>query len=178
VAGAQFYPVNARRPVARDDTVLTRLRTIPARRGTVIRVATYAMHGRRGGWLTTELIRHERAGSRVEVVTGPPVSNAQEARLRRAGIPVTRAFRSPGGTSADCERDKAWTKDDNDCNYIHLKLMTGTYVKGGKRQYRSWTGSDNWSDDSLRNDEVGHKIAGDAPYRQYVAFIRSIQRTY
>jgi hypothetical protein len=145
--------------------VHTRLTTLPKGKGTVIRVATYAMQGTRGNWLAADLIAHKKAGSRVIVLTGPPASDAIEKRLRAAGITVTRAF-DPGCREVET----------SNCNYIHLKLMTATY--GGTREYRVWTGSDNWSDASLNSDEVSHKIAGKAPYTQYVRFIDKIRRVY
>jgi hypothetical protein len=137
-------------------------------RGTVIRVASYAMQGPRGNWLASDLIAHKKAGSTVAVVTGPPASDAIEARLRQAGIPVTRGF------DRSCPPDP----ETSSCNYIHLKLMTATYVRGGQRQYRVWTGSDNWSPQSLNSDEVSQKIGGKAPYDQYVGFIDTIRRVY
>ncbi|GAA3617229.1 phospholipase D-like domain-containing protein [Microlunatus ginsengisoli] len=165
--GAQFFPVNDPTPTAADDPVHARLTSLPKGRGTVIRVATYAMHGSRGSWLTNDLIAHARAGSTVVVLTGPPADDALERRLRAAGVSVTRAF-DPGCSEVE----------NGSCNYIHLKLMTATYVSGGARQYRVWTGSDNWSTDSLNNDEVTQKIAGKAPYDQYVSFIDKIRRVY
>ena len=165
---AQFYPVNDPTPTAADDPVHTRITTIPMGRGTVIRVASYAMQGPRGNWLASDLIAHKKAGSTVAVVTGPPASDAIEARLRQAGIPVTRGF------DRSCPPDP----ETSSCNYIHLKLMTATYVRGGQRQYRVWTGSDNWSPQSLNSDEVSQKIGGKAPYDQYVGFIDTIRRVY
>jgi hypothetical protein len=164
---AQFYPVNDPTPTAADDPVHTRLTTLPKGKGTVIRVATYAMQGKRGNWLASDLIAHKRAGSTVVVLTGPPASDAIEKRLRDAGISVTRAF-DPGCREVET----------SSCNYIHLKLMTATYVRGGTREYRVWTGSDNWSDASLNSDEVSHKIAGKAPYSQYTGFIDELRRVY
>ncbi len=164
---AQFYPVNDPTPRAADDPVHTRLTTLPKGKGTVIRVATYAMQGKRGNWLASDLIAHKKAGSTVVVLTGPPASDAIEKRLRGAGISVTRAF-DPGCREVET----------SSCNYIHLKLMTATYVRGGTREYRVWTGSDNWSDASLNSDEVSHKIAGKAPYTQYTGFIDKIRRVY
>ena len=165
--GAQFYPVNSTSPTAADDPVHQRLTSLPKGSGTVIRVATYAMHGTRGYWLADDLIAHRRAGSKVIVLTGPPVDDTIEARLRAGGVSVTRAF-DPG-----CRDVETST-----CNYIHLKLMTATYVQGGARQYRVWTGSDNWSTDSLNSDEVAHQIAGKAPYEQYARFVDKIRRVY
>ena len=165
---AQFYPVNDPTPTRADDPVHTRITTIPKGRGTVIRVASFAMQGARGEWLADDLIAHKRAGSTVVVLTGPPASDAIERRLGRAGIPVTRAF-DPG-----CPNNPA----GNVCNYIHLKVMTGTYVRNGQRVYRVWTGSDNWSPDALRSDEVSQKIGGAGPHNQYVAFLTKIARVY
>lgn len=166
---AQFYPVNDPTPTAADDPVHTRITTLPKGPGTTIRVASYAMQGARGNWLATDLINQKKAGSKVVVLTGPPASDAIETRLRKARIEVTRAFDPP-----TCGIPPVVSS----CNYIHLKLMTATYVRGGTRQYRVWTGSDNWSPQSLVSDEVSQKISGRAPYQQYVSFVDTIRRLY
>ena len=164
---AQFHPVNNASPTAADDPVHRRLITLPKGRDTVIRVASFGMRGKRGDWLAGDLIAHKRAGSTVVVLTGPPASGAVERRLRAAGIEVTRAF------DRNCSTGKG-----SSCNYIHLKLMTASFVRAGVRQYQVWTGSDNWSPNSLNSDEVSHRIDGRVAYRQYVRFVDTIRQVY
>jgi phosphatidylserine/phosphatidylglycerophosphate/cardiolipin synthase-like enzyme len=164
---AQFNPVNDPTPTAADDPVHRRLTALPKGQGTVIRVASFGIRGKRGNWLARDLIAHKRAGSTVIVLTGPPASDAIERRLRSAGINVTRAF----------DRNCATGKKSS-CNYSHLKLMTASFLRSGTRHYRVWTGSDNWSPNSLNSDDVAHRIDGEATYRQYVPFIDTIRRVY
>ena len=167
LGGAQFYPINTARPTAADDPAHHRISTIPKGKGTVIKVATYAMHGKRANWLAADLIAQRKAGSSVSVLTGPPADDKLEATFRAHHIPVTRAF-DPG--CREVENDP--------CNYIHLKLMTATFVRDGKRQYRVWTGTDNFTDDALNSDEVVQKIGSKAAYDQYVGYLATIAATY
>ena len=170
VARANFFPVNDPTPDSGDDPVLTRLRNLPGNANTTIIVANYATHGARGSWLVNELIAKKRAGARVEFISGPPTGDDLEARMRRASIPVTRAFDAACATAA--------THVGGTCNYIHLKGMTAKYVDGGVVQYRTYTGSDNWSNEGLNNDEVTQRIGGKATYDQYVGLYRKIQARY
>lgn len=173
---AQFYPVNSANPSAKDDPAHYRLSTLPKGPGTTITVAMYSWHDirpkgksyARGSQLATDLIALRKAGAHVTVLTGPPVSDKIEARLRANKITVVRAF----------EKGCTGNVTSGNCNYIHLKAMSATYIRGGARQYRVWTGSDNWTWDSLRNDEVAHKIAEKGPYDQYAHFFRTIQCRY
>ncbi|HYF74496.1 MAG TPA: phospholipase D-like domain-containing protein [Nocardioides sp.] len=170
--GMWFFPVNTEAPTSADDPVYSEILSIPAgdaTHPTTIRVATYAAHGSRADWLASALVSRHQAGARVRVLTGPPASVAFENRLRSAGIPVVHAF-----DSETCPVEK----DDPDCDYIHLKLMTAKYWDGSSWAYRVWTGSDNWTNPSLNNDEVVQRIGGPAAYRQYQRFLATITRTY
>jgi phosphatidylserine/phosphatidylglycerophosphate/cardiolipin synthase-like enzyme len=164
-ARAMFYPVNDETPTSADDPVLKRINSLPS--NARVQIATYAMHGKRGGWLASALIARKQDGMKIRVLTGPPTSDPLEERLRNAGIPVVHAF-DPGCGSVE----------DDTCNYIHLKLMTAAYTVDGATQYRVWTGSDNWSDAGLHNDEVVQKIGGKAAHRQYTRFLRQIRNHY
>lgn len=170
VARANFFPVNDESPEAGDDPVLTRLRNLPGNGNTTIIVANYATHGARGSWLVNALIAKKKAGAKVQFIGGPPVDDDLERRMRAAGIPVTRAFDSSCATPA--------THVDGTCNYIHLKGMTAKYWADGTWNYRSYTGSDNWSNAGLGNDEVTQRIGGRRVYDQYVAVYRAIQSRY
>ena len=170
VARANFFPVNDETPEAADDPVLTRLNNLPSNRNTTIIVANYATHGSRGSWLVNALIAKKRAGATVQFISGPPTDDGLERRMRSAGIPVTRAFDASCATVA--------THVDGTCNYIHLKGMTAKYWADGTWNYRSYTGSDNWSNAGLNNDEVTQRIGGQSAYDQYVAVFRKIQNRY
>lgn len=175
LAHASFMPANISLSTRLDgkvkgkDPVLKRLREIPATSSTSIVVANYAMWGKRGTWITQRLIRMKRKGAHIRFISGPPTADGLENKMRKNGIPVTRAF------------DRACTKshvEGTSCNYIHLKAMVASFVRNGKRTYRTWTGSDNWATGSLRNDENIMRIGGPRIYKSYLAFFRSIEKRY
>ena len=170
VARANFFPVNDETPTSADDPVLTRLQNLPDNGNTTIVVANYSTHDARGTWLVNELIAKKRAGATVRFISGPPTSDALEDKMRAAGIPVTRAF-DPDCASPD-------THVAGTCNYIHLKGMVAKYWEDGQWNYRSYTGSDNWSDDALNNDDVTQRIGGEGTYDDYLAFFRTIEARY
>lgn len=164
-AGAQFLPVDDETPEADDDPVLRRINTLPA--NARVQIATYAMGGARGGWLASSLIARKEDGMRIRMLVGPPASDQMVQRLRSNGIKVVDAFDAGCGSVAG-----------DSCNYIHLKLMTATYTRNDVTQHRVWTGSDNWSDVGLGNDEVAHKINGKAAWKQYTDFLSTVRRKY
>lgn len=169
IARANFFPVNDESPTSEDDPVLDRLQNLPDNANTTIWVANYATHGARGRWLVDELIAKSHAGATVRFISGPPTSDDLEDDMRRAGIPVTRAFDAGCSDSSHVDRD---------CNYIHLKAMTAKYWADGQWNFRSYTGSDNWSSPGLNNDEVTQRIGGDRIYNDYVDFFQKIQARY
>lgn len=164
---AWFMPVNDTTPDSGDDPVLGLIKGLPNRTDTEVWVAMYSWHGTRGAWLRDALIAKKRAGANIHVITGPPVGDvAIQDRLSDAGIPWARGFDS------GCSNPE--THVELSCNYIHLKLMIAKYKVNGAFQYRVWTGSDNWTDESFHNDEVIHQIAGSAAYTQYRGFVQMI----
>lgn len=169
VGRANFYPVEDPTPDAGDDPVVDRLAGLPSNADTTIYVANYAFFGPRGAWIADRLIAKKQAGATVHVITGPPSGDDLEARLQDAGIPVTRAFDASCAGADHVELS---------CNYIHLKAMTATYVEGGVRRYRTFTGSDNWALNALSADEVTHRIGGRATHDAYVELFRTIEARY
>ncbi|WP_205474262.1 phospholipase D-like domain-containing protein [Nocardioides sp. SYSU D00038] len=165
---SQFFPLAPDQRTAAYDPVLARINEIPRGPGTDIQVASYAVHGPRGRWLTDALVAHKAAGSKVRVLVGQPAGEDVIARLKGARIPVQRAY-DPG-----CPNDP----DASTCNYIHLKLMTATWVGAAGRQHAVWTGSDNWADKALGNDEVNQQIGGQEAWSQYVRFLAKVRAHY
>ncbi|WP_459985962.1 phospholipase D-like domain-containing protein [Nocardioides sp. AN3] len=129
---AYFLPT-ADRPGA--DPVMARLRALPARPSTVIRIQMYSMWGPRGEWIARRLAAMRRGGARIALVAGPTVAVGVRAVLRRAGVTVL-----PG-----CFADHTFT---------HAKDMTATWVSGGVRHFRTWVGSDNWTSQGTASDEA------------------------
>ncbi len=148
-----------------DDPVLRRLGRVHchgARRGTgtadgrtLLRVSMHAWNGRRGVALARRTSSLARQGCQVRVLAGVGVGPRVVNVLRRGGVDVRDSARRGRAT--------------------HQKLMI---VSGhfGRRHDASfvWTGSHNWTDRSLVNDEVTLRIAGPRPVEAYRANFRRI----
>lgn len=130
---AYFSPLT--RPTPTADPVLRRLAGIPARPGTVIRIAMYSMWDERGEWIAARLASMARRGARIELVAGPTVAPEVRAVLRAGGVEVL-----PG-----CFRDGTYT---------HSKDMSASWVAGGRRLFWTWVGSDNWTSRGMSSDEA------------------------
>jgi phosphatidylserine/phosphatidylglycerophosphate/cardiolipin synthase-like enzyme len=152
--GAYFFP---RPGTSRaGDPAAVRIAALPAGADTRIRVAQFAWYGPRGVWLAEALAAQKRAGSSVVVVAGESVGSGVRRVLADAGIPVH------SGAYARGKR-------------IHTKLMLASYVDDTGPHTAIWTGSDNWSRQSFRNDDVVAQVQDDPDaYRRYVGFFTAL----
>lgn len=140
------------------DPVLRRLRSIPSRPGTVVRVAMFSMWGDRAGWLSRRLARMSRGGAAITVVAGPTVSRSARSTLRRGGVRVV----------AGCFRDG---------DFVHGKDMSASWVRDGVRREWTWIGSDNWTSRGMSSDQAVLGIRDSAVYDQFgAAFARASRR--
>lgn len=140
------------------DPVVARLRAIPRRRSTVVRVAMYAMWGKRGVRLAGELARLARGGARVTFVAGPAVAGAVRRTLSAGGVRV----------------HEGCFPDDS---YTHSKDMAATFARSGAREHWTWVGSDNWTDGALRDAQAVLGLPGRDLHGQFVAaFDRLLDR--
>ncbi|MDZ5622580.1 phospholipase D-like domain-containing protein [Nocardioides sp. HM23] len=135
---------------ADHDPVMKALRSIPARRDTVVRIAMFTMWDSRGEWIADRLAAMARRGARVTFVAGPLVGRLPRAELLAAGVRVE------GG---------CWPADET---FVHDKAMSATYVARGERRYWTWIGSDNWTTHTMNSDQTVVGIAGRDVHRQYV----------
>ena len=137
-------------PVVTGDPVLRRLGYVACRGATggtgfhgrtVLRVAMHAWNGERGLALARKVAALKEQGCNVRVLTGVGVGPRVLGTLERAHVGVRRT----GGVS----------------RATHQKLMfvSGHFGDDRAASY-AWTGSHNWTDRSLRNDEVTLRIAG------------------
>jgi phosphatidylserine/phosphatidylglycerophosphate/cardiolipin synthase-like enzyme len=112
-----------------------------ARGRTVLRISMHAWNGDRGVRLARTVARLGRAGCDVRVLGGVGVGRHVAGILRRAAV--------------------GYRAGDRDGLATHQKLMvvSGYYRRSTRASY-VWTGSHNWSDRSLRNDEVTLRVAG------------------
>ena len=108
---------------------------------TVLRVAMHAWNGERGLILARKVAALAEAGCSVRVLAGVGFGPRVLGTLERAGVGVRRT----GG----------------DSRATHQKLMVVSgHFAGDRAASYAWTGSHNWTDRSLRNDEVTLRVAG------------------
>ena len=124
---------------------------------TVLRVAMHAWNGDRGIALARQVARLHRRGCDVKVLYGVGMGRAVATVLRSAGVPV---------------------RDSNNAGRrVHHKVMVLSGVLGEQIDANYvWTGSHNWSDRSLRNDEIMLRVAGRHLVQEYLANFRRIWR--
>ena len=124
---------------------------------TVVRIAMHAWNGGRGVALAHQIAGLHRRGCDVKVLYGVGMGRAVDTILRSSGVPV---------------RDS-----NNGGRRVHHKVMVLSGVLGTQIDANYvWTGSHNWSDRSLRNDEIMFRIAGRHLVQEYLANFRRIWR--
>lgn len=132
------------------DPVMDALRAIPARPGTVVRIAMFTMWDSRGEWIADRLARMSRRGARIVFVAGPLVGRIPRYHLERAGV------RIEGG---------CWPGDET---FVHDKAMSASYDAAGGRRYWTWIGSDNWTTHTMNSDQTVVGLAGRDVHRTFV----------
>lgn len=123
---------------------------------TVVRVVMHAWNGERGVDLARRVARLGRQGCDVKVLYGVGMGRRVANILRDGGVPI---------------RDSAHRGDR-----VHHKVLVVSGRVGRQRVANYvWTGSHNWSDRSLRNDELTLRVAG----RQLVAdYLRNFAKIW
>jgi PLD-like domain len=126
-------------------------------RRTVVRVAMHAWNGDRGIDLARRVARLHRRGCDVKVLYGKGMGRAVATTLRDSGVPL---------------RDS-----NNGGRRVHHKVMILSGVLGRQTDANYvWTGSHNWSDRSLRNDEIMFRVSGRHLVQDYLANFRRMWR--
>ncbi|MEO5710832.1 MAG: phospholipase D-like domain-containing protein [Nocardioidaceae bacterium] len=147
---AYFFPYPA--GSAETDPVVARINALPSDVNTTIRVSQFAWYDYRGIWIANALAAKKAAGATVTAVVGESVGTGVKGILTRAGIPMY-----PG----------VFTNKKR----IHTKLMLASYLDATGPHTRIWTGSDNWTDQSFRNEDTIVEVDdAQASYDQYVGF--------
>lgn len=153
----------------RRDPLVQRLRAVRCRgaavtagRGgrTVVRIAMHAWNGERGVVLARHVLRLGRQGCDVRVLYGTGTGRVVKRML--LGSSHVRARDSGERTGLR----------------VHHKVMlvSGAYGRRTDANF-VWTGSHNWSDASLRNDELMLRVGGRDLVDAYLANFRRIWRT-
>jgi phosphatidylserine/phosphatidylglycerophosphate/cardiolipin synthase-like enzyme len=169
---AQFYRTSttqprtattySRIPTADEDPVMKRLRAIDCRAvsgyglngKSQIRIIMYGWNGERGKYLAEQVARMKKAGCGFKIITSV-AGGAVIRTLNEAGIAVKSA-------------DYKYLEDGTVDFYSHLKMMwfdgtvrktttdpnTGQPVTSYVGTRKIWTGSENWSEMSFKNDEL------------------------
>jgi phosphatidylserine/phosphatidylglycerophosphate/cardiolipin synthase-like enzyme len=135
------------------DPVVSRINALPSGPGTTIRVSQFSWWDARGRWIAKTLAAKADTGTHVQVVAGESVGSGIKDTLRAHHIPVHSAVYSDG-------------------KRIHTKLMLADWTDATGQPHESiWTGSDNWADQSLSNEETMLRVDDDpVAYAAYLKF--------
>lgn len=137
------------------DPVYSRLSRMPAR-GLRLRLANAAMFGPRGQSIASLLVKKKQAGANIAVALSK--TNSVAAQLRGAGIPVKIVDRG----------------SDSSRQYLHHKFISASYLSGGKRVYRTLTGSENLTTSSFASDEFMVGLASRKTQQAYARYFKSL----
>lgn len=178
--GDLLTSIAAGRPATPDeDKVAQRLGKVDCRAlpgsgaggRTVVRVSMYGWQGERGLDLARRTAELSRQGCRVQVLVsaaGPDVV----ATLLDSDVRVRSA-------SLDVDRDVTTGFEDSGWElFVHEKWMSVDGTWDGAATRAVWTGSENWSDVSLLNDELVVMIPRQQVHDAYVAHFDHIWGGY
>ena len=151
-----------------NDPVKQRLDKVRCRTGTgygasgrtVIRIAMYAWVGRRGRFLADKVADLDRRGCEVRVLLSGAARGVKRI-LRNGGVSMRSADLDLDGDAESGFGETAWER------FTHEKWMALNGHWDGRDQRIVWTGSENWSDKSLINDEVTLQIPKTGAHRAY-----------
>jgi phosphatidylserine/phosphatidylglycerophosphate/cardiolipin synthase-like enzyme len=129
---------------------------------TVIRIVMYGWVDSRGLYLAKRVADLARSGCDVRTILSAPGGRVVR-NLIAGGVLVK---------SADLDLDGNPDTGFDETPYevfTHQKYMTLSGTYRGTAGYQVWTGSENWSNLGLHNDEVTMRIPGRRVHRAYVA---------
>jgi phosphatidylserine/phosphatidylglycerophosphate/cardiolipin synthase-like enzyme len=128
---------------------------------TVIRIAMYAWASDRGEFLARRVADLDRNGCIVKAILSQ-ASKPVKTILRNGGVAMRSADLNTDGDSESGFGETPWE------HFTHEKWMTLNGTWKGTPQRVVWTGSENWSNKSLQNDEVTITIPRKAAHNSYV----------
>jgi hypothetical protein len=154
---------------ADDDPVAQRLSEVECRAlpgsgvagRSVVRISMYGWRGARGADLARRVAGLHRQGCRVQALVSAAGPEVVEV-LVAAGVRVRSASLDVDGDVATGFEDSGWE------HFVHEKWMSVDGTWGGAATRAVWTGSENWSDVSLLNDELVVMIPRDRVHDAYV----------
>jgi phosphatidylserine/phosphatidylglycerophosphate/cardiolipin synthase-like enzyme len=134
---------------------------------TVVRISMYGWRGQRGLDLARRVARLSRAGCRVQALVSAAGPDVVETLLR-AGVRIRSASLDVDANVATGFEDSGWE------HFVHEKWMSVDGTWDGAATRAVWTGSENWSDVSLLNDELVVMIPRPRIHDAYVAHFDTI----
>jgi hypothetical protein len=134
---------------------------------TVVRISMYGWRGQRGLDLARRVARLSGAGCRVQALVSAAGPDVVET-LVRAGVRIRSASLDVDGDVATGFEDSGWE------HFVHEKWMSVDGTWDGSATRAVWTGSENWSDVSLLNDELVVMIPRPRIHDAYVAHFDTI----
>jgi len=134
---------------------------------TVVRISMYGWRGARGLDLAQRVGGLSRAGCRVQALVSAAGPDVVET-LADAGVHVRSASLDVDGDVATGFEDSGWE------HFVHEKWMSVDGTWGGAPTRAVWTGSENWSDVSLLNDELVVMVPRPRIHDAYVAHFDTV----
>jgi PLD-like domain len=155
---------------ADDDPIAQRLARVDCRAlpgsgvdgRTVLRISMYGWRGVRGADLAQRVAVLRGQGCRVQALVSAAGPDVVEVLLA-AGVRVRSASLDVDGNVATGFESSGWE------HFVHEKWMSVDGTWDGSAARAVWTGSENWSDVSLLNDEVVVMIPRATIHDAYVA---------
>ncbi|NPC44571.1 phosphatidylserine/phosphatidylglycerophosphate/cardiolipin synthase family protein [Nocardioides sp. zg-1230] len=154
---------------ADDDSVAQRLSKVECHAlpgsgvtgRSVVRISMYGWRGARGADLARRVAGLHRQGCHVQALVSAAGPEVVEI-LVAAGVRVRSASLDVDGDVATGFEDSGWE------HFVHEKWMSVDGTWDGAATRAVWTGSENWSDVSLLNDELVVMIPRDRVHDAYV----------
>ena len=127
---------------------------------TVIRIAMYAWVGDRGVYLARKIADLRNHGCVVKAILSQPAEKVKHI-LRNNGVKIRSADLNTDGNNETGFAETPWE------HFTHEKWMSLDGGYNGSQQKIVWTGSENWSNKSLQNDEIILGIAKPGAHAAY-----------
>lgn len=150
-SGAYATPVSAA-----QDPVLARIRAINPS-GARVRIAISALTGDRAVRIAKALRAKKRQGAVIRVLHATPATREALRIMRGARIPVRKVNPSKEV-------------------FLHHKFMTASWLVGGKRVFRVWTGSEVWKEASMGDDEFVLQLGSRGNHDHYATYFDTLAR--
>lgn len=134
---------------------------------TVLRIAMYAWSGDRGRYLAGRVADLRRKGCVVKAILSGARGDVKRT-LRRGGVRMRSA-------DLDLDDDKETGFGETPWeHFTHEKWMALNGTWNGAPYRGVWTGSENWSNKSLHNDEITLQISRGSAHRAYARHFEAL----